>query len=70
MAYHEIDNRGSLYFLLNSFIGAYNRRTDVMERNSEAAFQARVDALTQDLKTSTDKVEEAINADKGETNGT
>lgn len=30
--YHEIDKSGTLYFLLNAFIGAYNRRTDVMER--------------------------------------
>lgn len=70
MSYHEVDSRGSLYFLINSFIGAYNRRTDVLERNSEAAFQRRIDELANDLKTSTDKVEEAVNADKGDTHGT
>lgn len=64
--YLEIDQRGSLYFLLNALIGAYNRRTDVMERTSEAAFQSRIDALTKDLKSSTDAVEDAIKEDKGE----
>lgn len=66
MAYYEIDSRGSLYYLINAFIGAYNRRTDVMERNSEAAFQSRIDALTEDLKTSTTTVQQAIADDSKE----
>lgn len=32
---HEIRKAGNLYFLLNAFIGAYNRRTDAMERVME-----------------------------------
>lgn len=64
MSYHEVDQRGSLYYLINAFIGAYNRRTDVMERNSESAFQSRIDALTEDLKTSTTKVQQSIEDDK------
>lgn len=63
--YLEIDQRGSLYFLLDALLGAYNRRTDVMERTSEAAFQSRIDALTKDLKESTDTVEAAIQQDEG-----
>lgn len=29
---HEIDKHGHLAFLLNAFVGSYNRRTDVLER--------------------------------------
>ena len=29
---HEIERDGSLFYLLHALIGAYNRRTDVMER--------------------------------------
>lgn len=70
--YIHIDNTGALHRLLRDFLEAYKHRTDVMEATSEAAYQARIDALTQDLKTSTSTVEEAVNADKGgtETNGT
>lgn len=31
---HEVEEKSKLYFLLNSFIGAYNRRTDVLAKSS------------------------------------
>lgn len=65
MPYINIDSTGTLYGLLKEFLEAYEQRTAVMEATSEAAFQARIDALAQDLKTSTDVVEGAINEDKG-----
>jgi hypothetical protein len=64
--YLSIDRDSSLWQLLTSFLDAYNRRTDIMEQTSEAAFQSRIDALTQDMNASTTTVEEAINQDKGE----
>lgn len=66
MGYINIDNQGALYQLLSSFLAAYERRTDVMRDTSEAAFQSRIDELTKDLKSSTDTVEDAVKADKGE----
>lgn len=30
--FHEIVKEGPIYFLLNAFLGAYNRRTDVIAR--------------------------------------
>lgn len=66
MPYIRIDEDNALHRLLQDFLNAYERRTDVMRDTSEAAFQARIDALAQDMKTSTDTVEEAIKADKGE----
>lgn len=61
-----LEVHGNLNRLLEEFLTAYERRTDVIRDTSEAVFQARIDALAQDLKTSTDKVEEAIKTDKGE----
>ncbi len=43
----EITKSGNLYFLLNSMIGAYNRRTDVMER--AVKLDERIRAVTHDL---------------------
>lgn len=31
---HEVSKDGNLYFLLNAFIGAYNRRTDVLAHSA------------------------------------
>lgn len=64
--YIRIDQESGLYQLLQEFLGAYERRTDVMRDTSEAAFQTRIDALAQDLKASTDTVESAVNEDKGD----
>lgn len=64
--YLAIDRDSTLYQLLRDFLSAYERRTDVLRDTSEAAFQTRIDTLTQDLKTSTDTVDDAIKSDKGE----
>jgi len=32
----EVDSRGSLYYLINAFIGAYNRRTDMESKALQA----------------------------------
>lgn len=65
---HEVE-RGNLYFLVNSLIGAYNRRTDVIGKGLSAIALAlstpqdnseEVKALTAKLKASTDELESAI----------
>ena len=55
----EISKSGNLYFLLNAFIGAYNRRTDVMERAVKLdervhALKAKLDAAGNELKEAVD----------------
>ena len=35
---HEIRKGGNLFYLLNAFIGAYNRRTDVMAQSGDSQF--------------------------------
>ncbi|HEX7333427.1 MAG TPA: hypothetical protein VF290_18125 [Pyrinomonadaceae bacterium] len=35
---HEIRKIGNLYFLINAFIGAYNRRTDVLAQGGNSQF--------------------------------
>lgn len=52
---HEIRKTGNLFYLFNAFIGAYNRRTDVMAEN--AAEKAAIQELTAKLKASNDKLE-------------
>ena len=54
----SIEKQGSLYFLINAFIGAYNRRTDVLERQGDVAVEAA--KLSAKLKTSRVKLTEAI----------
>lgn|SRR6185369_10954760 len=44
---HEIPKEGSLYFLLNSLLGAYNRRTDVMAKQpiGDTSISQKLDAI-------------------------
>ena len=56
---HEISKDGTLYFLLNAFIGAYNRRTDVMER--AVKLDERVKALTHKLDAAGNDLRETVN---------
>lgn len=59
---HEIskDSKdGTLFFLLNAFIGAYNRRTDVMER--AVKLDERVKAVTHKLDVAGESLREAVN---------
>jgi hypothetical protein len=55
---HEIRKGGNLYFLLNAFIGAYNRRTDVMER--AVKLDERLKLLTHKLNTSGEALKDAV----------
>lgn len=55
---HEISKEGGLFFLLNAFLGAYNRRTDVMER--AVKLDERVKALTHKLDTAGNALRDAV----------
>jgi len=55
---HEIRKAGNLYFLLNSFLGAYNRRTDVMER--AVKLDERIHALKEKLDAAGGELQTAI----------
>lgn len=55
---HEIRKTGNLYFLINAFIGAYNRRTDVMER--AVKLDERVKAITHKLDTAGNQLRDAV----------
>lgn len=54
---HEIARNGNIFFLINAFIGAYNRRTDVIAREAET--QEKVRQLTQRLKVQNDALDAA-----------
>lgn len=56
---HEVEEKSKLYFLLNSFIGAYNRRTDVMER--AVRLDERVKAVTHKLDVAGDSLRDTVN---------
>lgn len=56
--YHEIDKTGALYFLLNSLIGAYNRRTDVMER--AVKLDERIRAAAHKLDTAGESLKQTV----------
>ena len=56
---HEIEKGGNLYYLLNALLGAYNRRTDVMERAVKLderieAVRLKLDAAGNELKAAVD----------------
>lgn len=51
----EISKRGTLFYILDAFLGAYNRRTNVMERaNKESAdldkLKDQIDAADAELQ--------------------
>jgi hypothetical protein len=56
--FHEVEKAGNLYYLINAFIGAYNRRTDVMER--AVKLDERVKALTHQLDTAGEALKESV----------
>lgn len=64
--YIRVDRESSLFRLLTDFLSAYERRTDVMEASTDVAIQKKIDEITANLKTSTDSLQESIEADKGE----
>lgn len=60
---HEVDRRGNIFFLVNSMIGAYNRRTDVIGKGMSTIAlalstpndnSAEVKALTDSLRVEAD----------------
>ena len=54
----EIDKGGALYFLINAFIGAYNRRTDVIER--AARLDERIRNATQKLDRAGESLKQTV----------
>jgi len=55
---HEVDKTGNLYFLLYAFIGAYNRRTDVMER--AVRLDERIKGVTEKLDAAGNKLKDSV----------
>lgn len=60
----EIDRDGNLYSLLLVLLNAYNRRTDVLARPTEA--EERLKQFTARVKTATAKLAIAIKSQLGE----
>lgn len=42
---HDVPEKGTLQFLLNAFLGAYNRRTDVIAREASGGDARKLDAI-------------------------
>lgn len=42
---HEVSETGKLFFLLNAFIGAYNRRTDILAKGTSGDNSAVLTAI-------------------------
>jgi uncharacterized coiled-coil protein SlyX len=74
---HEIDSRGSLYYLINAAIGAYNRRTDAQAKgmaaialalatpqDNSSQVQAHIDQLAKQLKQQTDALAAEVDKTK------
>lgn len=55
---HEVRKQGNIYFLLNAFLGAYNRRTDVMER--AVKLDEQIHTLRAKLSEAGDSLKEAV----------
>lgn len=55
---HEVEKAGNLYFLLNAFLGAYNRRTDVMERALK--LDERIKAATHKLDMAGESLKDTV----------
>jgi stress-induced morphogen len=71
--FHEVEKAGNLYYLINAFIGAYNRRTDALSsglhaialalstpQDNSAEVQKQIDSLVAQLNASTAEVKDAI----------
>lgn len=55
---HDVKKTSDLYYLLNAFIGAYNRRTDVMERVIE--LDERLNAMRGELDVAGTGLDKAV----------
>lgn len=60
----EVRESGKLYYLLSAFLGAYNRRTDVMER--AVKLDERVNALKHKLDTAGEELKDAVERNQPE----
>jgi hypothetical protein len=61
---YEIRKTGNLFYLLNAFLGAYNRRTDVMER--AVKLDERVQAVIHKLNTAGENLKQAVDNNQPE----
>lgn len=48
---HDVPEKGTLQFLLNAFLGAYNRRTDVLARGASGGDTQKLDAILKNQTT-------------------
>jgi hypothetical protein len=46
----EIEKQGNVYFLLNAFIGAYNRRTDVLAKGTGGDVSTKLDEILEAVR--------------------
>lgn len=61
---HEIRKAGNLFYLLNAFLGAYNRRTDVLAKPDDSAgiliainnLERKVDSMSSNI----DRIEKEV----------
>ena len=60
---HEVEKSGNLYYLINAFIGAYNRRTDVLQKANETD-PATLKTLADRLNQSTAALDAAVKANQ------
>lgn len=55
---HEAGKGGNLYYLLSALLGAYNRRTDVMER--AVKLDERIESMRRRLDTAGESLKETV----------
>lgn len=55
---HEAEKGGNLYYLLSALLGAYNRRTDVMER--AVKLDERIESMRRRLDTAGESLKETV----------
>ena len=60
----EVGNDSKLFYLLNAFLGAYNRRTDVMER--AVKLDERIRGVTQKLNTAGESLKQTVQSNQSE----
>ena len=51
---HRIEKEGTFFYILNAFLGAYNRRTDVIARQASGGDTQKLDAILKNQTTITD----------------
>lgn len=56
----RMGRESSLFKLLENFLAAYNRRTDVMEASTDLSIQRKIDELTNRVDTQVDNLNIAV----------